>query len=854
MATTPTTIVSNLNKNTRLLEASELGVEEELDSKHEIDKLIKKFTYSIKHQEQREQASHYLNRSSNNNNNKVVEVGENEEKIQLNNINNKNKKYHNKIQDLSTSLFQFKSSTEEEASLSSSNLPNSTTNNRSLFFKTSNNFQNNNNNTNSSAALLLLSNNFSNIKKNKSNFNLNSTTITNRFNSATFHNNRNTNNNNNKLIESVESSSNDKALFFNTLKSLFAIFDPECRGSIDLAELNTLGASKNEILSDVINHLFTEKKKSLNYSQQILLTQRQRSEEEESVAANNNNLASNNKHNLNGGGSSSAAASSSNNSSSCSSRSSSANSNRNLFNGNTNTNKNKHSFRINNPITNQTRPIHLLIDEKKIGQADSSSSTSSSVSSLSANRLTFIKNNLKENNTHKEARSPSANQINKKFKLNSNFQQLHEPILINNNASYYVSFEEFAQAAELILDKRKREKHKMYQQHQQNYSKSPMRPASNFNQLNDQYSTIVTVQPPPPIAAPPASHQRIVNANLSRPNILTNNKANYTTLPIVNANHNVPPPVVISNGGATLSQAFENVTNKSKNINNLNNNIKTLNESNTMKKSDDNFNTSLLKNANSLDLGNLIEKEQFLLKQGLNDLDLIKQWYGMQLKENKLKQQNVHKLKHQNLFSIDKMLIDLKHLNDMNSNLRAFLTNTIVSSTTSGPAEQEVENLEMDLSTATSNSSSTHSQKENFFMNQQTLAAAASAAEAAISNTSQVQPSLPSYQEYLEQFELNKTDTELDVYLKQKQERIDNLQKEKSFLIRRLFEMKSDAANLAKNLPSTASTKRIVNYEKQPSLQLALHQPSITSSSNSSSSSNFYLSSNSYQHQKQNLT
>jgi len=364
------------------------------------------------------------------------------------------------------------------------------------------------------------------------------------------------------------------------------------------------------------------------------------------------------------------------------------------------------------------------------------------------------------------------------------------------------------------LDKRKREKHKMYQQHQQNYSKSPMRPASNFNQLNDQYSTIVTVQPPPPIAAPPASHQRIVNANLSRPNILTNNKANYTTLPIVNANHNVPPPVVISNGGATLSQAFENVTNKSKNINNLNNNIKTLNESNTIKKSDDNFNTSLLKNANSLDLGNLIEKEQFLLKQGLNDLDLIKQWYGMQLKENKLKQQNVHKLKHQNLFSIDKMLIDLKHLNDMNSNLRAFLTNTIVSSTTSGPAEQEVENLEMDLSTATSNSSSTHSQKENFFMNQQTLAAAASAAEAAISNTSQVQPSLPSYQEYLEQFELNKTDTELE----------------------------------------TASTKRIVNYEKQPSLQLALHQPSITSSSNSSSSSNFYLSSNSYQHQKQNLT
>jgi len=53
-------------------------------------------------------------------------------------------------------------------------------------------------------------------------------------------------------------------------------------------------------------------------------------------------------------------------------------------------------------------------------------------------------------------------------------------------------------------------KTKMYQQHQQNYSKSSMRPASNFNQLNDQYSTVLTVQPPPPIAAPPSSHQRII--------------------------------------------------------------------------------------------------------------------------------------------------------------------------------------------------------------------------------------------------------------------------------------------------------------------------------------------------------
>ena len=87
-----------------------------------------------------------------------------------------------------------------------------------------------------------------------------------------------------------------------------------------------------------------------------------------------------------------------------------------------------------------------------------------------------------------------------------------------------MSFEEFSQAAELILDKRKREKLKMYQEKQQNNSNKPSIPASNYNyQLNDQYSTVVTVQPPPPIAAPPTSHQRIVSANTSRPNSSTNN-------------------------------------------------------------------------------------------------------------------------------------------------------------------------------------------------------------------------------------------------------------------------------------------------------------------------------------------
>jgi hypothetical protein len=40
---------------------------------------------------------------------------------------------------------------------------------------------------------------------------------------------------------------------------------------------------------------------------------------------------------------------------------------------------------------------------------------------------------LKANNTHKEARSPSANQTSKKFKQNSNCQQLYDPKIINSN-------------------------------------------------------------------------------------------------------------------------------------------------------------------------------------------------------------------------------------------------------------------------------------------------------------------------------------------------------------------------------------------------------------------------------------
>lgn len=83
----------------------------------------------------------------------------------------------------------------------------------------------------------------------------------------------------NKLIESVcQENSNthstkqavsDRAKFFNTLKSLFAIFDPDCRGFIDINELNNLGAQKNEILNDVIGYLQNKKGPNYEYSNSL---------------------------------------------------------------------------------------------------------------------------------------------------------------------------------------------------------------------------------------------------------------------------------------------------------------------------------------------------------------------------------------------------------------------------------------------------------------------------------------------------------------------------------------------------------------------------------------------------------
>ena len=288
------------------------------------------------------------------------------------------------------------------------------------------------------------------------------------------------------------------------------------------------------------------------------------------------------------------------------------------------------------------------------------------------------------------------------------------------------------------------------------------------------------MQPPPP---PPPPVDYVINNNrantrfsLNTSNNNNNNNYNYTHIPILNASgahiNAATASSTSSNSsinGATLSQAFENTSSldlsQSGALTKLPKHMTT-----TINKPVYIGETNFVNNANSFDLTSLIGKENHLLQQGLNDIETIKQWFMNQLKENRSKQANIQKLKHQNLFSIDKMLIDLKHLNDLNATFKEFLTNN---------------NKEKDDGLS---KQSKQTGFVNYKENQQ-------------ATQQQQQPlPLPTYKDYVEQFDLNKTDLEMDVYLKEKQERIDNLQKEKSLLIRRLFEMKSESADLNRNI------------------------------------------------------
>jgi hypothetical protein len=255
------------------------------------------------------------------------------------------------------------------------------------------------------------------------------------------------------------------------------------------------------------------------------------------------------------------------------------------------------------------------------------------------------------------------------------------------------------------------------------------------------------------------------SASLSPSSSSSINSANYKQVPLTNIH------------ATTLSQAFEAANNLKLSTNPVEKAPTDEIISNKICE-----NSLILNNANSCDLKSLLDKENFLLEQGLNKIELVKSWYQIQVKENKIKQANIQKLKHQNLFSIDKMLIDLKQLNDLNETFSNFLNQNNPPCHT----EQRVSSVKG---------------KEN----------------------SPVEPNpLPAYHEYIEQFDLSKKENDLDKFLKEKQEKIEYLQKEKSQLIRKLFEMKSESAN--KNIyklqdgPSSDTAKiQVINKQNETS-------------------------------------
>jgi len=241
------------------------------------------------------------------------------------------------------------------------------------------------------------------------------------------------------------------------------------------------------------------------------------------------------------------------------------------------------------------------------------------------------------------------------------------------------------------------------------------------------------MQPPPPPPPPPIDYNTIQRPKIqkNRLSLNTNQNTHGNYMPLLNAfqnfnNQTSSSSSINSTNGATLSQAFENVTNTFENTK-LSKDFHTSNNKPMISE-----NLNFINNANSFDLGGLIDKENFLLQQGLADIEQIKQWYSSQLRDNRQKHANIKQLKRQNLFSIDKMLTDLKSLNDLNSVLSQFLSL----------------NKERDIT-------GDADKKENFTVRNTSY----------LSN-SDIQAPLPTYKDYVESFELNKTDSEIDQYLK----------------------------------------------------------------------------------------
>ena len=221
---------------------------------------------------------------------------------------------------------------------------------------------------------------------------------------------------------------------------------------------------------------------------------------------------------------------------------------------------------------------------------------------------------------------------------------------------------------------------------------------------------------------------------------------------------------------ATLSQAFENAEDNS--------------TASIMPKSQ----TIDSLNINAYDLKNLIDKENTLLTQGLENVDAIKRFYLSQLVENRLKLTNISKLKHQNLFSIDRMLLELNKLNDFNKYLANYLKANVSSTTLSNKIDSstspivkfDIDNENLNLFQSSVSGNYGHFEASNEDLNSECSS---------------------------ERDANNSSSLEFDMLLKKKKEKIEKLQKEKSQLIRKLYEMKSEAENISKNLIKLQTNK-----------------------------------------------
>ena len=620
---------------------------------YDIDTLIKKFSYQNPIQLDQEQ-EFYINTNTNN----II----NNELYEINNLKLKNQ----------TERGFFSHNLKENEFLNSNQIIANSTNTNNIIKKTSNN------------------------KKSNNKFNITTNII----------------NSNAQLNENIGFTS-DKEKFFNTLKSLFAIFDPECKGSIDINELDVLGASRNEILNDVLTHLRLNSNKKLNNSNKKYKSK-----------------SSHTHHHQH--------------------RSSSTNRNYNAINSDEDDS--------NNFVEIKNSQLCSPLVKEKIKKLK---------------QQTNNNNNINHQYSHNEKLNPNAD---------------------------LVTFDEFVKAAEVVLDKRKYNKLLTQQKENLNNRDYAYMTSSNLagsntnlnslypggsNSLNNIYKASMGFE-----QADHKMNQTILapsnNKQYLAQKVEKNNK-NYATLPIQtmpngnvlsSSNSSTPTSSSLSPSSSstnsnppTLSQAFET----SSNLKLGSHKNKPTSASSLSPPKPNDSSALFLNNANSCDLNILIEKENYLLEHGLENLDLIQQWYLNQLRENKIKQANIQKLKHQNLFSIDKMLIDLKQLNDFNSLFGEFLAQN---KQKIQQIKKSVPNLdEINLNAA--------------------VASAAATANAPV----------PTYKDYVEQFDLNKQDAEIDKYLKDKQDRIENLQKEKSLLIRKLFEMKSETNNLSKSIVKPQNTE-----------------------------------------------